>query len=213
MIHVCPDQKSKVHQFFCQICPQTAKKRGVNISFEGIKHQPKLKRLTLLLEHNECTLLTVAPGEVSALDHEVADDPVEVGADVAFAARPGLVALGLLAESLEVVHSPGDGAAEEADLDHLGSGFFGYGDLEENLIRHLGPVSGRDLASAAAAEAGHCAVDDSEHGQHLHGDLQDSFVATEKGLYRVRLKKNSYVYVLRIIRKSGLISELVLGLY
>ena len=45
--------------------------------------------------------LTVAPGEVSALDHEVGDDPVEVGAHVALAVRAGVVAGRLLTQTLE----------------------------------------------------------------------------------------------------------------
>ena len=39
--------------------------------------------------------LTVAPGEVSALDHEVADDSVEVGAHVPLAALAGIAYAGV----------------------------------------------------------------------------------------------------------------------
>ena len=48
------------------------------------------------------TTLTVAPGEVSALDHEVADDPVEVGAHVPLAARPRVATLRLVAQTLQI---------------------------------------------------------------------------------------------------------------
>ena len=48
------------------------------------------------------TTLTVSPGEVSALDHEVLDDPVEVGAHVPLAARTGVAARRLLAQTLQI---------------------------------------------------------------------------------------------------------------
>ena len=48
------------------------------------------------------TTLTVSPGEVSALDHEVRDDSVEVGAHVPLAARTGVAARLLLAQTLRI---------------------------------------------------------------------------------------------------------------
>ena len=48
------------------------------------------------------TTLTVSPGEVSALDHEVRDDSVEVGANIPLAARTGVVARRLVAQTLQI---------------------------------------------------------------------------------------------------------------
>ena len=83
--------------------------------------------------------LTVAPGEVPALDHEVLDDPVEFGADIALALAAGaLRTLGvLLAKLLKILSGPGDGVAEEADLDLLVQLPVADFDREEDLVGHL----------------------------------------------------------------------------
>ncbi len=91
-------------------------------------------------------MLTVSPGEVSSLEHEVLDDPVELALDVS-------LALGrLLGQLDEVLGRLGHRLAEQPDLDAAGL-LAADGDVEPHLVSHLGAVGGRVGGGLAGAGA------------------------------------------------------------
>merc|ERR1719384_697445 len=101
---------------------------------------------------------TVPSGEVSPLQHELLDNPVE-------AAPLVTLGLGSLGQGVEVLHGAGNLIAEQPDLDPAG-GLAPDGDVEEDLLGDDGP--GSLHPGVAAGDDDDQGGDGAHAAQHLH---------------------------------------------